>query len=78
MLYRSACTKELVDVLETQVLQGVSFLKICEVLAALNFKEFSERMERHALFTTSVDENTEDLYERFYTDTMSSFPSKTI
>ena len=75
MLYRSACTKELVDILETQVLQGVSFLKICKVLAALNFKEFCERMEHYALLTTSVDVNTEDFYERFYTDTMSSFPS---
>lgn len=28
LFYKSACTKELLDLLETQILQGVSFLKV--------------------------------------------------
>ena len=37
-------------------------------------QEFCKRIEHYALFTTSVNVNTEDFYERFCTDTMSSFP----
>ena len=75
MLYRTACTKELIDLVETQILQGVSFLKTCEVLATLNFKEFCERVERYALFATSSAVANRELYEQFYSDPMSSFPS---
>ena len=75
MLYRTACTKELVDLVETQILQGVSFLKTCEVLATLNFKEFCERVERYVLFATFSAVDNKELYEQFYSDPMSSFPS---
>lgn len=44
MFYKLACTKELLDLLEMQILQGVSFLKVSEGLAALNFKEYSTRL----------------------------------
>ena len=54
LLYRSACTKQLVDLVETQILQGVSFLKISEGLAAMNFKEFCERSECFALLISSI------------------------
>ena len=61
--------------METQILQGVSFLKACEVLATLNFKEFCERVERYALFSTFSDVDNTELYAKFYSDPMSSFPS---
>lgn len=73
MLYRTACTKELIDLVETQILQGVSFLKTYEVLATLNFKEFCERVERYAHFATSSALDNRELYEQFYSDPMSSF-----
>lgn len=75
MLYRTACTKELLDLVETQILQGVSFLKTCEVPAMLNFKEFCQRVECYALFSTFSAVDNRELYEQFYSDPMSSFPS---
>lgn len=75
MLYRSACSKNLVDHLETQILQGVSFLKTCEGLAAINFKEFSHRLRRYTLSAKSNVTDTGKLYEKFYADPMFSFPS---
>lgn len=75
MFYRTACTKELLDLVETQILQSVSYLKTCEVLATLNFKEFCERVERYALFLTFSDVDNRELYEQFYSDPMSLFPS---
>lgn len=75
ILFRTACTKELLDLVETQILQSVSYLKTCEVLATLNFKEFCERVERYALFSTFSDVDNREMYEQFYSDPMSSFPS---
>ena len=75
MLYRSACSKNFVDHLETQILQGVSFLKTCEGLAAINFKEFSHRLRRYTLSAKSNVTDTGKLYEKFYADPMFSFPS---
>lgn len=75
MFYKSACTKELLDLLETQILQGVSFLKVSEGLAALNFKEFSTRLECYSLFSgSSPSEPDKDIYDRFYSDMLYSFP----
>ena len=75
MLYRAASTKVLVDLVEMQILQRVSFLKTCEVLATLNFKEFCERVERYALFATFSAADNRELYAQLYSDPMSSFPS---
>ena len=61
--------------METQILQGVSFLKTCELLASLNFREFCEQVERYALFSKSSARETAELYEKFYSDPMSGFPS---
>ena len=61
---------------ETQILQGVNFLAICEGIAGLNFKEFSERM---ACFSIYQDSNshinkTKVGYDNFYSDSMYAFP----
>ena len=40
MFHRSTCAKKLVDVLETQLLQGLNFIKICERIAAINFNDY--------------------------------------
>ena len=45
MFHWSTCTKKLVDFLETQLLQGVNFIKICEGIAAINFNDYQRRME---------------------------------
>ena len=70
LLYRSACTKQLVDLVEMQILQGVSFLKISEGLAALNYKEFCERSECSSLVSSSSGSSEDELYQQFYKDTM--------
>lgn len=70
VLYRSACTKQLVDLVEMKILQGVSFLKISEGLAALNYKEFCERSECSSLVSSSSGSSEDELYQQFYKDTM--------
>ena len=70
VLYRSACTKQLVDLVEMQILQGVSFLKISEGLSALNYKEFCERSECSSLVSSSSGSSEDELYQQFYKDTM--------
>ena len=73
---QSACTKELVDFLETGLLQGVNFIKICEGIAALNFNDYQRRM-KCLLYASSSEtlSKTMDLNERFYTSELYSFPS---
>ena len=39
----SGWTQELVDFVNTQVVQGVNFLQICEVMASLNYHEYCKR-----------------------------------
>ena len=76
MFHKSSCTKQLVDFVETQILQGVNFLAICEGIAGLNFQEFSERM---ACFSIYQDSNshinrTKLDYHNFYSDLLYTFP----
>ena len=76
MFHKSSCTKQLVDFVETQILQGVNFLVICEGIAGLNFKEFIERM---ACFSIYQDSNshinkTKLDYDNFYSNSMYTFP----
>lgn len=75
MFHKSSCTKQLVHFVETQILQGINFLSICEGIAGLNFKEFSERMKCYAL---THDANTHLIsnqdYEKFHDDSLYSFP----
>lgn len=75
MFHKSACTKELVDFIETQILQGVSFLQMSEGIAALNFKESCTRMECLSLSSRSCRPNNKEIHERFYSDVFFSFPS---
>lgn len=74
MFHKSSCTKQLVDLLETHILQGINFLAICEGVAGLNFKEFSERM---TCFSLTQDSNTHinahQDYDKFYDDSLFSF-----
>lgn len=75
MFHRSACTKQLVDFIETQVIQGVNFLQICNGIAALNFKEYCERMECHSLSENSCGLKNQSQYDSFYCNDFFSFPS---
>lgn len=63
LYYRSCCTKEILSLVETLVLEGVNFLQISNMIAAVNYKAFSE-----SSFSASTSND-------FYDDMMSSFPS---
>ena len=39
----SGWTQELIDFVHSQVVQGVNFLQICEVMASLNYHEYCKR-----------------------------------
>lgn len=76
MFHRSACTKELVDFLETELLQGVNFIKICEGIAAVNFNDYQIRIKCFKYASSSKTlSKTMDLNKRFYTSELYSFPS---
>lgn len=74
MFHKSSCTKQLVDFVKSQILQGVSFLAICEGIAHLNFKEFSERIACFSLSQNSNEHTQVEDYESFYGDSMFSLP----
>ena len=74
MLRRSACTNDLVDFIETEILQGISFLKICEGIAALNFKEFKERSRCLSLSQAAPLPDSQCQWDSFYEDQIYSFP----
>ena len=75
---RSGCTKNLLQYIETQVLQGVNFLKISEGLASLNFQAFCQQ---RLVYLTAASENSNlavqdhsSCYE-FYSNPLFAFPS---
>ncbi|XP_031559544.1 uncharacterized protein LOC116295769 [Actinia tenebrosa] len=79
MLYKAACSKELMDLVISEVVQGVNFLQISEGIANLNYKEFCRRGERYLMSNSNNHEKQScdhDFFtEDFYCDTMFSFPS---
>ena len=77
MFHRSTCTKKLVDFLETQLLQGVNFIKICEGIAAINFNDYQQRIEGF-IYSSSAQALPKmlDLIEQFYANELYSFPRK--
>ena len=66
---RSACTKQLIQYIQTQVMQGVNFLKISEGLASLNFQEFYQRIRVFSHLNFVADNHN------FYNNEMFSFPN---
>ena len=75
---RSGCTKNLLQYIETQVLQGGNFLKISEGLASLNFQAFCRQ---RLVYLTAASENSNlavqdhsSCYE-FYSNPLFAFPS---
>ena len=74
LFHKSACTNNLVDFVETQILQGVSFLKICEGIASFNFKEFKECMRCYSLSQASQLPGYLENCDRFYSDSVHSVP----
>ena len=52
---RSGCTKNLLQYIETQVLQGVNFVKISEGLPSLNFQAFCQQ---RLVYLTAACENS--------------------
>ena len=75
MFHRSTCTKKLVDFSETQLPQGVNFIKICEGIAAINFNDYQQRIEGF-IYSSSAQAlpNMLDLNEQFYANELYSFP----
>ena len=70
LFQRSACTKHLIRYIQTQLYQGVNFLKNCEGLASLNFYEFCQRVN---VFSSNL--NCVASKYNFYNNEMFSFPS---
>jgi phosphoribosylformylglycinamidine (FGAM) synthase-like amidotransferase family enzyme len=67
---KSGRTKELRDFIETQVVQGVRFLEICNGIAAMTFKEYYKRMECYAIFQNyrQFERQFENIYIRLTDD----------
>ena len=75
---RNGCTKNLLQYIETQVLQGVNFLKICEGLASLNFQALCRQ---RLVYLTAASEKCNlaaqdhsSCYE-FYSNPLFAFPN---
>lgn len=61
--------------METQILQGINFLSICEGIAGLNVKEFSERMTCYFLTQDSNTHiNSNEDCDKFYGHSLYAFP----
>ena len=76
LFQRSGCTKNLLQYIETQVFQGVNFLKISEGLASLNFQAFCRQRQIYlaALTENNVAVNDSSCSE-FYSNPLFAFPS---
>lgn len=76
LFQRSGCTKNLLQYIETQVLQGVNFLKISEGLASLNFQAFCRQRQIYlaALIENNVITDDSSCSE-FYSNSLFAFPS---
>ena len=59
---------DLLNLVETLVLEGNSFLKISQVIANLNFRKFSERNKRFLCFLSSTQSRTNKERTTFYED----------
>ena len=73
--HKSCCTVDLLNLVETLVLEGNSFLKISQVIANLNFRKFSERNKRFLSFLSSTQSRTNEERTTFYEDLVFSFLS---
>ena len=71
--HKSCCTTDLVNLVETLVLEGNNFLKISEIIANLNLREFSERNKRFQ--SSGCQSPTNENCITFYEDVLFSFPS---
>ena len=73
--HKSCCTVDLLNLVETLVLEGNSFLKISQVIANLNFRKCSERNKRFISFLSSTQSRTNVERTTFYEDLAFSFLS---
>lgn len=78
--HKSSCTMDIINLLETLVLEGNSFLQISEIIANLNLREFSERNKRIFSHLSSKETScTKHSMDKecitFYEDLIFSFPS---
>lgn len=71
--HKSCCTTDLVNLVETLVLEGNNFLKISEIIVNLNLREFSERNKRFQSSCCQSPSNEKCI--TFYEDVLFSFPS---
>lgn len=72
---RSGYTKIMYDIIETELLQGVNFMKISEGITSLNIREFIREKQIYAA-ATSDDNNSNNIdVSEFYENSIFSFPS---
>ena len=72
---RSGYTKIMYDLIETELLQGVNFMKISEGIASLNIREFSRRKQIYAAATSDDNTSNNNDVSEFYKNSTFSFPS---
>ena len=78
--HKFCCTIDLINLVETLVLEGCNFLKISEIVANLNFREFSKRNQYFlsclsSIQTSACQKQKEEECITFYEDLLFSFPS---
>ena len=80
--HKSSCTMDIINLVETLVLKGNNFLQISEIIANLNFRDFSERNKRFLSHLSSKrtsgthkKNSTDKECITFYEDLIFSFPS---
>ena len=78
--HKSCCTIDLINLVETLVLECSNFLKISEIVANLNLREFSKRNQRFLSYlssiqTSALQKQTDEECITFYKEVLFFFPS---
>lgn len=73
---KSRYTKIMYDFIETELLQGVNFMKLSEGMASLNMREFCRRKQLYAVATRDDISTSDNInVSEFYENSIFSFPS---
>ena len=78
--HKSCCNIDLINLVETLVLECCNFLKICEIVANLNLREFLKRYQRFLSYlssiqTSALQKQTDEECITFYKEVLFFFPS---
>lgn len=69
--FKCALSRQLLDYVLVQIQQGTNFIRICQGIGSLNFREY---VTRHAYQPHNI-QRSQDLEKDFYEDVLYSFPS---